>query len=181
MKLTKALALGLALTAAAGAAHAQTPACTTLNGLLAMPHAKVKALQGAKTEEDKESITYVSKTQMPGMTNCTIESDLAKDKFTDYWQHHLHCRAEAANSEAATQAIESLWSCTKDTFSERAPSEAWMGGKYRTIGFDGEVQTGGRSAGLVSFGDVDYARVDIEKSFDTSKEYSLHLYWLFTE
>jgi hypothetical protein len=181
MKLTRALAVGLVMMAGVGAAHAQTPACTTLKSLLAMPHAQVKALQGAKTEEEKDSITYVSKTQMPGMKSCTIESDRAIDKYTDYWQHHLSCSAELANSEAATQAIESLWSCTKETFSERQPNEAWVGGKYRIIGFDAEVPTAGRNSGLVSFGDTDYARVDIEKSYDDSDEYSLHLYWLFTK
>ncbi len=181
MKLTSILAAGMVITAGVGAAHAQTAACTTLNSLMAMPHAQVKALQGAKTEEDKESITYVSKTQMPGMKGCTIKSDLAIDKFTDYWEHHLSCTAELANSEAATQAIESLWACTKDTFSERQPNEAWMGGKYRIIGFDAEVPTASRNAGLVSFGDTDYARVDVEKRFDTSNTYSLHLYWMFTK
>lgn len=181
MKFTSVLAAGLVVAAGMGAAHAQTAACTTLTSLMALPHAQVKALQGAQTEVEKDSITYVSKTQMPGMKGCTIESDLAKDKFTDYWQHHLHCTAELANGEAATQAIESLWSCTKDSFSERAANEAWMGGKYRVIGFDAEVQTGGRGAGLVSFGDVDYARVDVEKGYDTSNNYSLHLYWLFTK
>lgn len=181
MKLTKAIAIGFVAVTGVSAAHAQTPACTTLKSLMALPHAQVKALQGAKTEEEKDSITYVSKTQMPGMTGCTIESDRAIDQFTDYWQHHLHCTADLANSEAATQAIESLWSCTKDSFSERAPNEAWMGGKYRVIGFDAEVPTAGRNSGLVSFGDTDYARVDIEKGFDTSTNYSLHLYWLFTK
>lgn len=181
MMWARTIAMGLVAVAGVSAAHAQTPACSTLNSLLAMPHAQVKALQGAQTEAEQDSITYVSKTQMPGMKGCTIESGLAADKFSDYWEHHLHCTAELANSEAATQAIESLWSCTKDTFSERQPNEAWMGGKYRIIGFDAEVPTAGRNSGLVSFGDVDYARVDIEKRFDTSNTYSLHLYWMFTK
>ncbi len=181
MKWARTIAIGFVAVTGVSAAHAQTPACSTLKSLMALPHAQVKALHGAQTEVEKDSITYVSKTQMPGMKDCTIESDLAIDKFTDYWQHHLHCTADLANSEAATQAIESLWSCTKDSFSERAPNEAWIGGKYRVIGFDAEVPTAGRSSGLVSFGDTDYARVDIEKGFDTSTNYSLHLYWLFTK
>jgi hypothetical protein len=181
MRLTKAIAIGFVVVTGVSAAHAQTPACTTLKSLMALPHAQVKALQGAKTEEEKDSITYVSKTQMPGMTGCTIESDRAIDPFTDYLQHHLHCTAELADSEAATQAVESLWACTKDSFSERAPNEAWIGGKYRVIGFDAEVPTAGRASGLVSFGDTEYSRVDVEKSYDDSDEYSLHMYWLFTK
>jgi len=169
------------LAAGAGAAHAQAAACPTLKSLMAMPHAQVKALQGAQTKSDKESITYTSKTQLPGFTGCTIQSDIAKNTLVDYWEHHLSCSAKASNSEAATQAIEALWECTKDSYVERQPNEAWMDGKYRVIGFEAEVPSAGRGAGLVDFGDTDYSRVDVEKRYDESNEYSLHLYWLFTK
>jgi len=181
MKLAKYLLAGFVVAASAGAAHAQAAACQPLKTLLASSHAQVKALQGAKTASDKKTVTYVSKTQVPGMKDCTIESSIAIDPFTDYWEHHLACSAETANSETATQTIEALWACTRDVFSERQPNEAWVGGKYRVIGFDAEVPTKGRASGLVSFGDTDYARVDVEKPFDTSEEYSLHLYWMFTK
>lgn len=181
MMFARFIAAGLIAAAGAGAAHAQAAACQPLSKLMTSSHAQVKALQGAQTEKDKDSITYVSKTQAPGMTDCTIQSNLAIDKFTDYWEHHLSCQADTVNSEAATQAIEALWACTKDIFSERQPNEAWIGGKYRVIGFEGEVQTNGRAAGLVAFGDTDYARIDIEKPFDTSNEYSMHIYWMFTK
>ncbi len=181
MRLARFIAAGLFVAASAGAAHAQAAACQPLSKLMTSSHAQVKALQGAETENDKDSITYVSKTQPPGMTDCMIQSNRTIDKFTDYWEHHLSCKADTANSEAATQAIEGLWTCTKDGFSERQPNEAWIGGKYRVIGFEGEVQTAGRTAGLVAFGDTDYARIDIEKPFDTSDEYSMHIYWMFTK
>ena len=71
--------------------------------------------------------------------------------------------------------------CTRDIYAERAPNEAWIGGRYRVIGFDAEVTTAGRAAGLVDFGKSDYARIDVEKAFDTSEEYDLHIYWLFNE
>lgn len=181
MKLSKLLAAGLVAVTGAGAAHAQAAACQPLKSLMAMTHAQVKAQQGARTEGDKDSITFVSKTQLPGFGQCTLKSDIAINDLIDYWEHHLSCSAEAENSEAATQAIEALWACTKDTYSERAPAEAWMGGRYRIIGFDGETPTAGRASGLVSFGDTSYARVNVEKAYEDSEEYSLNLYWLFTE
>ncbi len=181
MKLAKFLAVSILVTAGAGAAHAQAAACQPLKSLMAMTHAQVKAQQGARTTSDKESITFVSKTQLPGFGQCTLQSDIAINDLIDYWEHHLSCSAEAASSEAATQAVEALWGCTKDSYSERQPAEAWMGGRYRTIGFDAETPTAGRASGLVSFGDTDYARVNVEKAYEDSEEYSLHLYWLFTE
>lgn len=181
MKLAKLVAASVLSIAGAGVAHAQAAACQPLKTLMAMTHAQVKAQQGARTTSDKDSITYVSKTQLPGFGRCTLQSDIAINDLIDYWEHHLACSAEAATSEAATQAVEALWSCTKDSFSERAPAEAWMGGRYRVIGFDAETPTAGRASGLVSFGDTDYARVSVEKAYEDSDEYSLHLYWLFVE
>ncbi len=181
MKLAKVLAAGLFVVMGAGTAHAQAAACQPLKTLMASSHVQVKALQGARTTSDKESITYVSKAQLPGFQQCTIQSDIAINDLIDYWEHHLACSAEVASSEEATQAVEALWACTKDSYSERQPAEAWMGGRYRIIGFDAETPAAGRASGLVSFGDTDYARVNVEKAYEDSDEYSLHLYWLFTE
>lgn len=181
MKLISILAAGAVVIAGAGAAHAQAAACQPLKSLMAMTHVQVKTQQGARTASDKDSVTYVSKTQLPGFGQCTLQSDIAINDIIDYWEHHLACRAKAANSEAATQAVEALWECTRDSYSERQPAEAWMGGRYRIIGFDAEVPTAGRASGLVSFGDTDYARVSVEKAYETSNEYTLHLYWLFME
>ncbi len=64
--------------------------------------------------------------------------------------------------------------------SARRPRPGWAA-RYRVIGFDAEAPTAGRASGLVSFGDTDYARVNVEKAYEDSDEYSLHLYWLFTE
>lgn len=175
------LVAGAIAVAGAGAAHAQAAACQPLKTLMAMTHAQVKAQQGAQTESDKDSVTYTAKTQLPGFGVCTLNSDKAMNAITDYWEHHYACRAEAATSEAATQAIETLWACMKDIYTERAANEAWVGGRYRVIGFEGEVPTKGRGEGLVSFGDTEYARVVVEKAYDASKEYSLHLYWMFTQ
>ena len=181
MLLRSMLAAGVVAIGGAGAAHAQAAACAPLKALMTSSHAKVKALRGAEVKNDKETITYVSKTQLPGFKDCTIQSDRAIDDIIDYWQHNLSCDAVAANSEAATQAVEALWACMKDSFTERAPDEAFIGGKYRVIGFEAEAPTAGRGSGLVSFGDADYARVDVEKDFEASADYDIHLYWLFLE
>jgi hypothetical protein len=77
--------------------------------------------------------------------------------------------------------VESLWSCTRDIYTERQAGEAWIEGRYRTISFEGEAPIAGRVAGLVDFGTTDYARAVLEKSFDTSDEYDLHIYWSFAK
>lgn len=179
MSWTKFVAIGAVALAGAGAAHAQAAACQPLTKLMTSTHAQVKALQGAQVKADATGATFTSKTQLPGFTACQIQSDKVKDNLSGYWEHHFSCDAEAANSEAANAAIEALWACTKDSFGERAADEAFIGGKYRVIGFEAEVPVAGRAAGLVSFGTTDYARVDVEKAYDSSEEYDIHLYWLF--
>ena len=51
----------------------------------------------------------------------------------------------------------------------------------RVIGFEAEVRTAGRGAGLVDFGKSDYALITLEKAYDLSDKYNLHIYWLFTQ
>lgn len=180
MRLAGMIACVAMAVAGVGGAYAQT-ACGQIGQLMKLDHAGVKALQGAKSEENKEAIKYVAKAKVAGFSACSLSSDKAINDISDYWEHHLWCDGEAVSSEAATQTVESLWACLKDTFTERAPGEAWMDGKYRVIRFDGEAPLAGRSAGLVDFGETEYARMEVEKAYDTSDEYDLHIYWQFTK
>lgn len=164
---------------AAGAASAQTAACGQMTQLMASTQAKVKTLHGPQVEAGEDAITFTSKIQLAGFKACTVEAGKAADKFTGYWEEHLSCSGEADSADAANQFVESLWSCTRDIYTERHAVEAWIDGGYRVIGFEGEAPTAGRSAGLVDFGGANYARVVVEKAFDTSEEYRLNLYWSF--
>lgn len=181
MKIDVVLGCVALAVAGIGAAHAQTAACGQLAQLMTNSHAQVKALQGSLIEDGKEATEYKAKLQLAGFKDCTIKLAKAVDEFTDYWESQYHCDGEAASSDAANQVVESLWACTKETYSERHAGEAWIGGRYRVISFEGEAPTAGRSAGLVDFGETDYARVVLEKTFDTSDEYRLNIYWQFTQ
>lgn len=175
------LACALIAAAGTGAAHAQATAtaCDQIVQLMAKPQSQVKALQGDKVSEDKDAIAFKAKVSLPGFSSCSLESDNAVDKFSGYLQHHLSCDGEAADADAANTLVETLWACTRDIYSERHAGEAWIGGRYRIISFAGEAPTAGRAAGLVDFGATDYARISLEKAYDMSDEYHLHIYWLF--
>lgn len=163
----------------AGVAAAQNAACGQVTQLMAYTQAQVKALHGALVKEDAETTEFASKLQLAGFKDCTIEAGKAVDQFTSYWEHHLSCSGEADSADAANQFVESLWGCTNELYSERHPVEAWIGGRYRVIGFEGEAPTAGRAVGLVDFGSTNYARVVVEKAYDMSEEYRLNLYWSF--
>jgi hypothetical protein len=164
-----------------GAAQAQPAACAQIKQLMASTNAQVKAQQGAQKSTTAEDIVYVSKLQLAGFSNCTLESGKAKAKLSGYFEHHLGCEGSAADSETATQLVEGLWACTKDGFSERHDQEAWMGGKYRVIGFEGEQPSAGRAAGLVDFGTTDFSRIVLEKSYEDSEDFDVHIYWYFSK
>lgn len=174
--------LGCVALAVAGvaSAHAQTQACGQLAQAFTYSQAQVKALAGTQVEKDDDSTEFTSKLQLAGFKDCTIDIATKKDTFGDYWQHNLSCDGEAASAEAATQVVEALWNCTKETYSERHAGEAWFDGRYRIINFAGEAPLAGRSAGLVDFGTTNYSRITVEKTYDTSEDYRLNVYWLFT-
>ena len=180
MPRTGLIAVVLAI-ASIGAAHAQPASCPQIKTLMGSAHAQVKALQGTQQEATAEDIVYASKTQLAGFADCTLESAKAKNTLIGYFEHHFACDGETQTSEQATQLMEGLWGCLKDGFSERRGLEAWMGGKYRIIGFEGEQLTAGRAAGLVHFGSTNYARIVLDKAHENSKEYDVHIYWYFTE
>ena len=174
--------VGCVVLAASGlAAHAQPAACTQLTQLMTRTHDQVKALQGALIEEDKDEFTREFKSQLGGFQSCKLYSGKEQDSLSDYCEHHLWCNGQAANAEAANTLVESLWSCTREIYSERQAGEAFIGGRYRVISFEGEAPIAGRSAGLVDFGSTDYARVVFDKAHDMSNEYNLHIYWSFTK
>ncbi len=181
MKVVGIIGSAVLMAAGIGAAHAQAASCTEIPQMMAYSHAQVRALQGGEIEQDADDITYTSKKQVGGFTTCRLSSNKAIDTISDYWEHHLWCEGQSANAEAANQVMESAWACLKAGFSEREASEAFMGGRYRVVGFSGEVPTAGLSAGLVDFGDTDYARVVLEKSYDASDDYDLHVYWMFKQ
>jgi len=170
----------LAMAGIAGA-HAQPAACKQLPDLMGKTHAQVKALQGALIEEDEDEFTREFKSEVGGFQSCKLYSSKARDSIADYWEHHLWCDGKANNSDAASTFLESLWACTRDTYTERHAGEALIDGRYRFIKFEGEAPIAGRAAGRVDFGETDYARAIVEKSHDTSNEYSLHVYWSFTK
>ena len=174
--------VGCVVLAASGlAAHAQPAACTQLTQLMTRTHDQVKALQGALIEEDKDEFTREFKSRLGGFQSCKLYSSKAKATLSEYWGHHLWCNGQLSNAEAANQFAESLWACTKETYTERQAGEAFIGDRYRVISFEGEVPIAGRSAGLVDFGETEYARVVFDKSHDMSNEYNLHIYWSFTK
>lgn len=181
MKLAGVIGCVMLVATGIGGAHAQAAACTELPQLMTLNHAQVKALQGAQIEQDEDEITYTPKKQVSGFSGCKLMAAKEKDSISDYLDQHLWCTGESANSEAADQFVEALWACTKDTYVERVSTEAVIGGRYRVIGFEGETPIAGKSAGLVDFGTTEYARVVLEKSYDFSDDYNLHIYWSFTE
>ena len=161
-------------------AHAQQ-ACTQLTTLMAKTHAQVKALQGKLIEEDEDEFTRAFKSEVAGFQTCKLYSSKARNSISDYIDHHLWCDGTAKNADAANQFVEQLWACTKESYTERRAGEAFLDGRYRIISFEGEAPIAGRAAGLVDFGETDHARVVLEKAHDTSDEYTLHLYWSYTE
>jgi len=181
MKLAGILGCAVLAAAGIGAAHAQAAACTELPQLMMLGHAQVKGLQGAQIEQDSDEITYTPRRQVTGFSNCKLMSAKDEDGISGYLDHHLWCTGESASSDAADQFVEGLWTCTKDAYVERVTTEALIGGRYRVIGFEGEMPIAGKSAGLVDFGVTEYARVVFEKSYDASRDYNLHIYWSFTQ
>lgn len=181
MKFGSLVGCAALIAACVSGAHAQATACTDLPQLMMLTHAQVTALQGAEIAQDKNEITYAPKKQPGGFSGCKLMAARERDSISDYREHHLWCTGESASSDAADEFVERLWACTKDTYVERVSTEALIGGRYRVIGFEGETPVAGKAAGLVDFGVTDYARVVLEKSFDTSADYDLHIYWSFTE
>lgn len=176
-----------ALLAGASVAQAQTApaagaaACTQMKQLLASTHAQVKAMQGAVKSAKSDETEFVSKLQLEGFSNCTLTSAKGRDDINKYFEHNLSCSREMPASEAANVAVEAMWSCTKDLFTERKATEALIGGRYRIIGVDGDVPVAGRASGAVSFGDTEFARLLIEKRYADSEEYDVNIYWSFTK
>ena len=181
MKVVGIVGAAMLMAAGIGGAHAQTAACADLQKMFGYSHAQVRALQGGVIEQDNQEITYTSKAGVSGFTDCKLYVAKEMDTISDYWDHHLWCKGASANSDAANVVVEGMWGCLKGGFTERAATEALLGGQYRIIEFTGEVPTAGVAAGLVDFGNMDYASVVLEKSYDTAKDYDLHLYWSFTE
>lgn len=181
MKFVGVIGCAMLIAAGSGGAHAQGAACTELPQLLLLNEAQVKGLQGAQIEQDEDQITYTPKKPLPGFSGCKLMASKQVDSISDYLDHHLWCAGESADSNAADAFVEGLWACTKDAYVERASTEALIGGRYRVIGFEGETPIAGKAAGLVDFGVTDYARVVLEKSYDTSNDYNLHIYWSFAQ
>jgi hypothetical protein len=175
------LVAGVLALVSMGVAQAQPAACAQIKTLMGSNNAQMKAQQGAQKTTTADAVTYNAKTQLGGFSNCTLTSTKGKAKLSGYFEHHFACEGSADTSEAATQMVESLWACTKDSFTERHDQEAFMAGKYRVIGFEGEQPVAGRSAGLVDFGTTDYARIVLEKSYDDSDEFDVHIYWYFKQ
>lgn len=176
-----AACVGALALAVSGVASAHAQGCSDLTRLMTSSHAQVKALQGTQIKDTAEELTFTPKSGVAGFTNCQLMSGKVADTFDKYWKHHMWCEGYAAMADAADEAIAALWNCAKDSFSERQAAEAWIGGRYRVIGFEAEVRTAGRGAGLVDFGKSDYARMTLEKAYDLSDKYNLHIYWLFTQ
>ena len=169
--------LALAM-AGAGAAQAQS-ACGQIVQLALSNHAQVKAMRGDKVEDDCKETEYKFKPSVNQFETCRIWSTNEADSITSYFEHHLWCDTELSSSDQATKMVEELWACTKDTFTERAATEALFDGRYRITGFDAETPSAGRDEGRVDFGNQDYARVQVEKAYDTSSEVNLHVWWSF--
>ena len=179
MKIGGVVAAAALVAAGIGTAQAQTAACTQLRQVIASKPAQVKAMQGAVQKEETEAITYASKLQLIGYSGCTLTSNKEQDKFSKYFQHHLYCSSEKPTSDAAIQAVEEIWACVKDGFTEREATEAFIGGSYRIVGIDGDTPTAGRASGIVSFGTTEHARLWVEKNYPLSDEYDVHIYWMF--
>ncbi len=181
MKLRGVVCCAVLAVAGITGAHAQTAACKQLPELMSKTLPQLKVLQGAQIEDDKDEITRAFKTMLDGFQECKLSSAKAIDSISDYWDHHLWCDGTSSSSEAANLFVEGLWACTKDTYTERRTGEAFIDGRYRMISFEGEAPIAGRSAGLVDFGETEYARVVFEKSHDMSKDYDMHIYWSFKQ
>jgi hypothetical protein len=176
-----AACVGSLALAVSGVASAHAQDCEDLNRLMNRSHAQVKALQGAQIKDDPKELTFTPKSGIAGFTNCRLMSAKEADSIDKYWKHHLWCEGYSATADSADDAIAALWNCAKDSFSKRQAAEAWIGGRYRVIGFEAELRSAGRAAGLVEFTRSDYARVTLEKSYDLSDKSNLHIYWMFTQ
>lgn len=180
MKLVGMTCAAVIAIAGIGGAHAQST-CGQVVQLGLSNHAQVKAMRGDVIKQDDKEAQYKFKASVAGFDSCTIYSDKAPDKISGYLEHHLWCDGESDTPEQATAFVEAIWSCTNDMYTERAPVEAWLDEEYRIIEFSGEVPTAGRESGPVEFGETEYARVVLEKAFDTSEAYTLHVYWSFVK
>lgn len=169
--------LALAAAVSAGAASAQvTPAACAQYKQLLMPATQdaLKALRGAQTKDDAEETTFLSKVQLEGFSGCTIISD--KKKGSSYWDHQFLCRRDMGTSDLATKYVEEVAACVKDVFSERKPEESLLEGKYRVIGYEGEVTSAGKGT-HVSFGTTDYAAFKIDKNYAGSEDLSVNVWY----
>ena len=178
MKLGGMAACAMMALAGVGGAHAQAQ-CGQITELMTRGHAGVRALQGAVTKDAGDEVNYATSVKMQGFDGCTLASQKAADKYTDYWEHHLACSGEQDTADAADKLIAGMWGCTQDLFVEREPYEIFVGDAYRVAGFGGSVPVDGRESGLIQFGETEHARIDVEKAFDESEEYTLHIYWYF--
>ena len=162
-----------------GAAHAQTAACNQMLLLQTSGLAQIKELRGVESKRDARSITYLSKTQAVGFSGCTIREPLKQStKSGEYEEYSFTCSHEFANSEAATVYVESLYACVKDVVAERDATEHFMDGKYRIVEIDTDTWADGKASEF-DFGESEFVRLWVRKSFPASDEVHLNLFYYF--
>ena len=178
MKIAGMLAAAGVAIAGVGAAQAQTGSCNQMLLLLTADQTRLGELRGAETARDAKKITHVSKTQVVGFNNCTLEWSIEDDKYDRYNTQHISCAGEFADSETATKYVEDLYACVKDMAGNRKPTENRLGGAYRITEFDVDVYPGGRDAGF-TFNKSDYTRLWVAKGYPASTNINLNIYFSY--
>lgn len=141
--------------------------CEVLKRLLAAGREEIEASRGSLLSVDPPPVegmpggtTYASRLQVPGWSDCTIFSeDMDDDPYTD---HALYCFSlELPRTQAAMTYVDDIYRCTRNIFSERRITEAWLDGRYDMVAFEGEITPAGRDT-PVDYGSESYATLSVE-------------------
>lgn len=175
---TAGLLAGVALAVAGmGVAQAQTAACNQMKLMLTAKVEAIRELRGEETKRDNNYVYHSSKTNLSGFNGCEAKNPPKQDP-DEYEEYTVSCTNEFANSEAATDYLEDMFACVKDMVPERKATERFMEGAYRIVEMDATSWYGGRNI-TFDFGETEFVRLWVRKSYATSEEVHVNLFYYF--
>ena len=177
MKIGGMVAAAVLAAAGVGSAQAQAAACNQMKLMLTAKVGAIRDLHGAETSRDNNYVYHPSKTNLSGFNGCEAKNPPEQDP-DEYEEYTVSCTNEFANSEAATDYLEDMFACVKDIVPERKATERFLGGAYRIVEMDATSWYGGRNI-TFDFGETEFVRLWIRKSYATSEEVHVNLFYYF--